>query len=147
MSVTTDYQIIDQIEQEHRDLELHFEMVRRVFEQNEQQPHVIQSHLAELLALLKTHFASEEDGGYFVSAVEMAPHLAAIADALEREHEQLLKRLEGLGARLSIDTSEPIDIVSLRVEFVSFLDACAAHEHRENDLIQEAYLTDIGTGD
>lgn len=111
-------------------------------------------HLVERLSQLRDqlalHFALEEAYGYFDDPVEVAPRLSYAAETLRNEHRRLytdLTHIVDRGERLL--HSEQLATLALWIgpAFLDFDEALRDHEARENDLIYEAYDTDIGTGD
>ncbi len=108
---------------------------------------VLRMRFSELAVILKCHFDHEEQGGYFEEIVEMAPRLSRLAQTLETEHDELLARLEYLDDQLSTTADVDEGFARLRKELEEFVAACRTHEHRETALMQEAWFTEIGTGD
>jgi hypothetical protein len=106
--------------------------------------------LSELRDQLALHFALEEAYGYFDDPVEVAPRLSYAAENLRNEHRQLYMRLTHIVERAErLMRSEQLATLALWIgpEFLEFDEALRDHESRENELIYEAYDTDIGTGD
>jgi hypothetical protein len=106
--------------------------------------------LSQLRDQLALHFALEEAYGYFDDPVEVAPRLSYAAETLRNEHRRLYTDLTHIverGERLLC--SEQLATLALWIgpQFLEFDEALRDHESRENDLIYEAYDTDIGAGD
>jgi hypothetical protein len=118
--------------------------------------------LKELRDQLAFHFALEEAYGYFDQAVDVAPHAAALADELRKEHEVLYQSICELAeyaeywilrqvlhdAALRGDSarersSEP-SFQRILARYQQFDDQLQEHESKENALILEAFDTDIG---
>jgi hypothetical protein len=102
----------------------------------------LQLHLRELRERLKRHFAEEAAGGYLEEAVARMPKLATDADAVERQHPQLLRDLAALTesaavVRSSSDAWNQIGIVVRRVA-----GDVLAHEMAENRIVQQGFNED-----
>lgn len=111
-------------------------------------------HLVERLSQLRDqialHFALEEAYGYFDDPVEVAPRLSYAAENLRNEHRSLYMDLTTIVERAErLLHSEQLATLALWIgpEFIDFDAALRDHESRENELIYEAYDTDLGTGD
>ena len=106
--------------------------------------------LAELRDQLAMHFALEEAYGYFVDPVRVAPQLSLAATALRDEHQTLYAGIRDLAdevdelyraGELSKNARQVVE------RFRDYYDLFQRHENRENELILEAYDSDIGVGD
>ncbi len=111
-------------------------------------------HLVEWLSQLRDqlalHFALEEAYGYFDDPVEVAPRLSYAAESLRNEHRQLYLTLTSIVERAErLLHNGQLATLALWIgpEFLRFDEALHDHESRENDLIYEAFDTDLGTGD
>lgn len=111
-------------------------------------------HLAERLSELRDqlalHFALEEAYGYFDDPVEVAPRLCHAAENLRSEHRRLYMRLTSIVDRAeTLQRTEQLATLALWLgpAFLDFDEALRDHESRENELIYEAYDTDLGAGD
>lgn len=93
-----------------------------------------------LLGVLETHFAAEEEGGYFAEAIAVAPRLSRQASVLEAQHPELLDRL---GSLLSAVDGDDFP-ASARARHEEFREALLEHESAENDLLYDAFETDLG---
>lgn len=136
-----------EINAEHCELYRRYRVIRALLDGRPSRPQRIRSSLSDLAALLKSHFAREEETGYFTDIVETAPRLGSQVDAVQSEHDHLLQRLEKLDERIAISNELVTNYEAIRRDIGEFLDACHEHETRENRLVQDAYLVDIGTGD
>lgn len=139
--------VFQEIDAEHRKLERTYETIKDFLEDAPDHAGVLRKSLTELALELSRHFKREEDGGYFTDIIEIAPRLSPQAIALESEHVQLLKRLQQLQDRLSAAASRAEQYQLIHHDLPVFINACQTHEHREAALVQDAWLTDIGTGD
>ena len=94
---------------------------------------------------LMSHFALEESGGYFTEAVLYAPHLAARSKALMDQHDKLLRAARALIAPTDKRSDSWWD--ETRRRFVGFQQELLLHERSEDNLLQEAYVDDLGSTD
>jgi hypothetical protein len=93
-------------------------------------------------AQLLAHFAIEESEGYFGTLGEERPSLRPGIARLRSEHEDMLRAVSRLLA-LSEDPSRYPELVE---ELKSFIDCFNAHESAENDLMQDFFSRDEGSG-
>jgi hemerythrin-like domain-containing protein len=93
---------------------------------------------------LATHFRFEEKDGYMDAVRKREPHFEHAVSRLGIEHGQIMQSLDGLVNRAS-RVEVPDD--RLRQDVLHWLDRLRNHEHRENELVQEALNTDFGAGD
>ncbi len=107
-------------------------------------PTILLAPLTATRGHLATHFRLEEKGGYMDAVRDREPRMQHAASQLGIEHEQLMQSLDGLVTRAS--RAEGPD-ESLREDVLQWLDRVQNHEHRENELIQEAFNTDLGGED
>ena len=106
--------------------------------------------LSELRDQLALHFALEEAYGYFDEPLHVAPQLAEKAERLRMEHQELYVEFSDL-----VDRSERMffagQTAALAVwvgpRFLDFDASLRDHEDRENELIYDAFDSDIGVGD
>jgi len=106
--------------------------------------------LSELRDQLALHFALEEAYGYFDDPIEVEPRLCHAAESLRSDHRRLYMQLTSIVDRAeTLMRTEQLATLALWVgpEFIDFDAALRDHESRENELIYEAYDTDIGAGD
>jgi hypothetical protein len=106
--------------------------------------------LAELRDQLAMHFALEEAYGYFVDPVHVAPQLSVTATALRDEHAVLYAGIRDLADEvdeLQRAGTLPKNAPRVVERFRDYYDQFQRHENRENELILEAYDSDIGVGD
>jgi len=119
--------------------------------------HSVQSHgrrlvdmLAELRDQLAMHFALEEAYGYFEDPLRVAPRLNLAAVTLREEHQVLYAMIRDLADEVDgLHRKRKLASSGSRVagRFREYYDRFQRHENRENELILEAYDSDIGTGD
>ena len=92
----------------------------------------------------------EEAYGYFDDPVQVAPRLSVAASQLRDEHQMLYAMVRDLAdevdelsraGRLARSGSRVVE------RFREYYDRFQQHENRENELILDAYDSDIGVGD
>jgi ABC-type transporter Mla subunit MlaD len=103
----------------------------------------VEESLQALARHLKHHFEQEEAGGYLEEALAHAPRFGPRASQLLRQHPALLA-----------DTTELLDACRtcrdpeswsrFRMKTGRLLKELAAHEAGENQIIQQAFNTDLG---
>lgn len=147
MTTKVTVEVFQEIDVEHRELERQYAAFEALLNSKSVRVTILRRRLNELAGILKSHFEREEEQGYFKEVVEMAPRLSHRAEKIEAEHEALLGRLGHLDDQLSTTADVEDELTKLRDEFCQFIEACRAHEHRETELVQEAWLTEIGEGD
>lgn len=100
-------------------------------------PSNIVSLVRQLRDTLREHFRLEELNGYMRSVVALDPRFSMLTEKLRQQHAMLLEQLEQLlgTSRLTRDQIE------------GFLTELESHEHAENALVQNAFDTDLATGD
>lgn len=106
--------------------------------------------LAELRDQLAMHFALEEAYGYFNDPVHVAPRLSVAAAALRDEHQVLYTMIGNLAEEADeLYRAGELSKSGPRVveRFHEYYDRFQQHENCENELILDAYDSDIGVGD
>jgi hypothetical protein len=91
---------------------------------------------------LLDHLAAEECDGMFDLAVAAAPRFERHVERLRSEHEALRAGLAALGADAFTGSWQ-----QFQLRFTEFRRALRAHEVVENEVMQRAYLEDLGGGD
>ncbi len=102
---------------------------------------------SDLTDQIRSHFAHEENEGYFSEAVAQAPRLATQADHLLGQHVDLLNHLNHLHQLAQQGTGSSQWWVQITFAFDNFTRLFLEHEQQENDLVQGAYNEDIGESD
>ena len=97
--------------------------------------------LAELLAALTRHFAIEETDAYFGAIVSERPSVQHKIAELKLEHTAMLRVLVELGLIAEDDGRWK----ELAVPLLRLIAQLQAHEHNENELLQEFMLRDEGS--
>lgn len=99
----------------------------------------VHAQLYEYRQLFCDHLANEEQEGLLELAITEAPHLARRVERLLADHERLRNRMETLLASAAVSSW-----VHIHVAFIAFRDELRQHERAEDDLMQHAYLDDLG---
>lgn len=93
---------------------------------------------------LINHFRLEEENGYLDEVLKKDPRLEQTLAKLEREHGKLLQELDDILAQLEYPQPDP---EPLQRQVRLWIHNVRGHEIRENDLIQDAFVHDLGAGD
>lgn len=93
---------------------------------------------------LLEHFRLEEEDGYLDVVRRKEPNLEPTLAKLLKEHRKLVQELDDLLAKVEQPHS-PLDTAQRRVRL--WIHDVRGHEIRENHLIQDAFVHDLGTGD
>ncbi len=96
---------------------------------------------------MRDHFAQEEQGGYLEEALSYAPRLGPQAAKLERQHPQLLARMDDVCDTAHKRGSEPVAWPAILDGARAAIKELMAHESGENQIIQKAFNTDLGLAD
>jgi len=125
------------------------QLVQRVTEIVEQPPTdvdllVLLSTLEDLAAHCGKHMALEEQDGYLSNVVQRMPNSSHTVEAVLAEHDTLRNELADVIKALRAG-SDAIDEIVARVRHWTV--AMENHETRENQLVQEAFDSDLGGGD
>lgn len=99
--------------------------------------------LTRLCDRLREHFLQEEDGDYLHDVVVQRPGLQTRVAHLQRQHGTFLNEGDSL-TRALLGERAPRDWPA---RVVRFLEGLRRHEIAEYDLLQEAFLDDLGSGD
>jgi iron-sulfur cluster repair protein YtfE (RIC family) len=103
----------------------------------------VAGRLARLQSELAEHFAEEERVGFLPEAASLEPRLTHRARRILSQHDLLRLELSNVVSTLARGTA---DWHQVREDFASFTSLLREHEQRENELINEAYLDDLGGG-
>jgi hypothetical protein len=133
---------------EHRDLARRasqlFHLVRRPIEERALPAALadLATHLRDLSDLMRRHITQETAGGYLEEAVARVPRLAGDADAIERQHPDLLRDVAAL-----VDVSEKatpsLDIwKQIGGAVAQFAGKLLAHETEESRILQQGFNAD-----
>lgn len=139
--------IFQQIDDEHHQMRELVGNLHRMLDQRSDPAAAMQA-MDAYVQYLHDHFQHEDDGGFFDGITNIAPRLSERANAVSHEHEQLLS-----SATVFRDTLRSTQSPSatwwdeFEQGFHRLAKALMQHERREQELLQEAFLDDIGTGD
>ena len=142
-----DHDFFEMMKREHSELIDLMSRVRHALESDIRDPGGINQLIGDLYENIVSHFHHEEEGGYLCEALERAPRLSPHAEKLFEQHEtlgELLGELLGLAQQ-----REGTDSwwKNLSESFNNFSRELLQHEAAEDDLVQEAFIQDVGTGD
>lgn len=101
--------------------------------------------LRSLREHLVHHFELEEEGKLFEDIVLRLPWASEKAESVRDEHPRILQVVDALTERFQ-DVEESA-LETAREELCDFVRLLQRHESAENELIQQAYYTDVGTKD
>lgn len=106
------------------------------------------NHFIRFHTLLRQHMEMEEDGGFMVGMREHQPGLGPAIDRLEDEHGSMRRQCRDIEDRLE-SCPEPTmkDVQRIRDQAQELLATLENHERQENEIAQDAFARDIGTGD
>jgi hypothetical protein len=97
----------------------------------------LQTHLTE-------HFQFEEAGGYMAPILKEEPRFDRVVQELLAEHQQLAQTLDALIQE--VNRAQGVQAIP-QVRARAWIAQVRHHEHRENNLVQEAYYSSGATGD
>jgi len=103
--------------------------------------------LADLSRQLPEHFALEEKGGYLAEALQAAPRFSRRAERLQKQHRGFGDRIESILEEANLAATSSKSWRRVDGHFRQFSTALMAHEQAENDILESAFLDDIGTAD
>jgi hemerythrin len=139
--------VLDTIAEEHESLA---NLYQRILEALRAAPGELlpaSTLLDELVERISTHFAHEEQGGYYSHVVEVAPWRIPAVNELKRQHADLLRIALRIAQGARMANESLLWCEAVRKEFNEFLRRCVEHEARENRLVQEIYALDIAASD
>ncbi len=136
-----------EIAREHKRLSSHLGTLLRILTERQRASVEIAVEFEKLKDELVHHFHEEDDGGFFEGIVDHAPRLSERIAALREEHVQLLEQLNELQAKADVPSASLEWWEDMEHSFHEFSCELMRHEHRENEILQEAYGVDIGAQD
>ena len=104
--------------------------------------------LADLETALRRHFEGEESGPLFRSLPLQHPRLAEPLARLEAEHTMMLDDLAVVQRRVeTLEDPQDFELRELNARVLLVVARIRRHEAAENELVIEAYWSEIGVGD
>lgn len=146
--------LAERIDQDHRRLRSALAQLLAVLEDPIPEEHFLEWKL-EFLARLRefqhnivVHFDLEEEGGFMDTVVRVAPQYARQVEHLLEEHGAIVKDLDrSIELFKGADSPSSSRILRVRERVRELIDVHEAHESVENELLQNVYNQDLGTGD
>lgn len=106
------------------------------------------NHFIRFHTLLRQHMEMEEDGGFMSTIREHRPGLGPAIDRLKDEHRSMRRQCREIEERLESYTEPTMeDAHRFRDQAQALLSTLENHERQENEIAQDAFTRDIGTGD
>lgn len=141
--------LFQKIRQEHQDLGIELGNLRHLLskESGEINPSALVEVLDRLRATLGRHFRFEEEGGYLTQVANRFPNWSTDVERLRQEHRTLRGELEQVCSLLGDDTRFTNVAGEVCDRLNHWLAKLSDHEHRENQICQEAFNLDVGQGD
>ena len=94
------------------------------------------------------HFRYEEQSGIMEELMASHPRASGQVDTLVEEHAAMLAESRGVIAALLAYSEDRAELgIGLRRRMTAMLDRFEEHERRENSLIMDLALSDLGLGD
>lgn len=103
--------------------------------------------LTEFRSHLKSHFAAEEQAGYFADVLSVAPELTSQVESLLRQHSTLAAALDRLILMFGSNAADGQQLIAEHQLFHELIAELKRHETAENSLVLEVADRDIGVGD
>jgi len=142
-----DQELFEEIRREHEGLRNLLAGLHKVLGDRLEQVEEVSRRMESLSARIETHFNQEELTGFFDRIVDRAPRLSEQIDDLRAEHQSMLSDVRALH-EISVDgDGSPAWWQRLEDKFHQFSKELMQHEHKENQLLQQAYDEDIGAAD
>jgi iron-sulfur cluster repair protein YtfE (RIC family) len=139
--------IFRDVDVEHAEMRELLANVHRVLADQNQSSSEVVAMLDSLFGFLKAHFQHEDEGGFFDQITEQSPRLSDRAEEVQQEHATLLTEFQTLRALAERGGGDAAWWSQLNSEFHRLCKQLMHHEHREEDLLQESFNDEIGTGD
>jgi len=107
-------------------------------------PLKLRAQLAVTHTQITDHFGFEEQNGWKDAVLKQEPRLEHAARGLVDEHRQLVRSLDTLIEE--VEDAQNLDDV-FREKVLRWIQRVRDHEARENDLLEDAFVEDLGAGD
>jgi hypothetical protein len=145
MNATSSPQVLEKIKVEHDALRNKLGRIHACLVGPQIAAEDIVKLLREFRGALAVHFSNEEESeGFFASVTAHAPRLAHQAGRLCVEHEALLRKADELCRFASAGSPSMTWWRELSTRCQEFSRQLMHHESEENNLLQRAYLEDLG---
>ena len=141
------HEFFDVVRSEHEELTDILTEVQAVVSANDRTKNHVEDGMTRLAEAIESHFRHEENGGYLKEAIDRAPRLAVQADLLLEQHDEVLEAVEKLRLLVHSGVESGNFWDRIEADFASFAARLLEHEHAENRVLQEAFTSDIGSGD
>jgi hypothetical protein len=138
---------LDTIADEHEFLANFYERIREALQGGPGELLPAAALLDELVERVAEHFVHEEQGGYYLHIVDVAPWRTSAVEELKREHAELLRITTRIAQGVRMANESLVWCAAVRKEFSEFLRRCLEHEAKENRLVQETYIVDLAAAD
>jgi hemerythrin len=128
----------------HKDLVDDLARLRAAVRLVQLKPAELDARLAATANHIAEHFRFEEQNGYMEVVRKRDPRFGRVIEELREEHRRLTQDLAALhreAAQASVVDN------SLRLRVVDWIKQIQQHEERENDLVQEAFNSEISAED
>jgi RNA polymerase-binding transcription factor DksA len=102
--------------------------------------------MKDLARQLPEHFNLEEKNGFLEDALTQAPRYGRRAEELMREHPVFTEQIAGIVENAEAAGSSTAAWRSVREHFRSLTLDLLTHEQGENDILESAFLDDLGAG-
>ena len=143
----TQLDINHRIRHEHEHLRDVLGVVNRILAAHRSSAEDVVDQLSALREELEMHFHTEEAEGFFEELTEMAPRLMRHTTKLCQDHVRMLNEMGELVFQASHGDGSADWWSLMEQTFRDFSKALMQHEHRENELLQEAFGDDLGSHD
>jgi iron-sulfur cluster repair protein YtfE (RIC family) len=146
MTNDSENDVRQQLQQEHSELRQLLGDIHRILAERLDTVVHVSEQLAALNEHVQTHFNDEEVGGFFdqVLGKTSASHRV---NSLRDEHQRLLQAVRRINEHAKSGNGSADWWKRLESEFHEFNKDFMEHEHKENQLLQDAYEQDIGAAD
>lgn len=101
----------------------------------------------KVLRNLREQFEIEEQGGYMADVLEQYPEWHPQALHLQQEHELLVTQLRQISMRMRLERCTGSLSPECRRQLEDWIKWYRQHQRRETDLIQEAFVLEVGQGE
>jgi len=146
-TLQTQLDINERIRHEHEHLRDVLGVVNRILAAHQSSVDDVVEQFMALREELEMHFHSEEAEGFFEQVIDLAPQLMRHTTKLCQDHVRMLSEIGELVMQASHGDGSDDWWNVMEATFRDFSRALIQHEHRENELLQQAFDEDIGLHD